>query len=352
MEDLADQVVAIVEDYRNDDGIEMSSNRILQWANQFEPGDRAFVLEETKNILSQRYVTKSTGLKFLKLGVEKLAESYNYRSPSAFLKNTVLLDLQEEGKSQKALLEMLDDVARNHWGVNSSEFSSHSQSNYLYIDDVLCTGNTLFLDIRDWLADGGNQRVEEGANVIFLYVFIHSLNFDKLRWRFRYDDDVNSGFKYKILYMHQVENDYREVESDLDLVFPLRQNQPQAVFDYLDSIDSLSDQSVFRASGKPKEEKLFSSPENRIRYENILLSEGLSILDSVSVQKENVRPLGYTLPSHKTLGFGTLSFTWRNVPNNTPLIFWYSAPDWQPLFENKRPDPPLSSGPLNLADFL
>lgn len=352
MEDLANQVADIVEDYRNDDGIEMSSDRILQWANQFEPGDRAFVLEETKNILSQRYVTKSTGLKFLKLGVEKLAESYNYRSPSAFLKNTVLLDLQEEGKSQKALLEMLDGVARKHWGINSSDFASSSKTNYLYIDDVLCTGNTLFYDLKDWLAAGGNQRVEQGANIILLYIFVHTLNTGKLKGRFYYADEVSDGFDYNLISACTVENDYENKNADLDLAFPLRQNQPEAVFDYLNRIDSPLDESVFRAPGRPRDEKLFSSPDNRIRYENILLSEGLSILDSVNVSKENVRPLGYTLPTHKTLGFGTLSFTWRNVPNNTPLVFWYSAPEWKPLFKNKRLDPPLSSRSFSIADFL
>lgn len=105
--------------------------------------------------------------------------------------------------------------------------------------------------------------------------------------------------------------------------------------DYFASLDT-NVQSVFRNKNEPILETFFSSPENRVRFENLLLVKGLEILNSVSVQKKNIRPLGFTLPSHKNFGFGTLCFTFRNVPNNTPLVFWYSSPIWQPLFKNKR----------------
>lgn len=34
-----------------------------------------------------------------------------------------------------------------------------------------------------------------------------------------------------------------------------------------------------------------------------------------------MRPLGYGLNTDKSFGYGTLLFSWRNVPFNTPLVF-------------------------------
>lgn len=271
IESLADEVANIVEDYRSEDDIQMTSDRVLKWARQFDEENRLFVLDETKNILDQRYVSKSDALKFLRSGIETIAEKNEYDSTGSFLRNTVPLDLQPDGKSQTVLLEMLDNVARKHWNVDPSNFGATSKSNYLYIDDLLCTGNTVFYDLKEWLANGGNQKVEEGANVFLLYIFVHSLNLNKIDGRFYYADDVSGRFKYrrKTYYGCKVENDYRDKGSDLDFAFPLRENQSKEVSDYLEKIDSPSDESVFRKPGRPDTEVLFSSPENRNRYENI-----------------------------------------------------------------------------------
>ncbi len=50
--------------------------------------------------------------------------------------------------------------------------------------------------------------------------------------------------------------------------------------------------------------------------------------------KPNIRPLGLIHPSHKTFGLGTHFFTLRNIPNNSPLVFWWGVAchDWIPLF--------------------
>ena len=47
------------------------------------------------------------------------------------------------------------------------------------------------------------------------------------------------------------------------------------------------------------------------------------------------KPLGYGLYTDMSFGFGTFIFTWRNVPFNVPLIFWYPHHDWTPLFVRK-----------------
>ena len=70
--------------------------------------------------------------------------------------------------------------------------------------------------------------------------------------------------------------------------------------------------------------------------ENAFLLKGIQILDNANSQIPNIRALGYSLPSSKNFGFGALCFTWRNVPNNAPLVFWYSGGGFTPLFKVTR----------------
>ena len=92
----------------------------------------------------------------------------------------------------------------------------------------------------------------------------------------------------------------------------------------------------YRKKGMPVKEILFTSTENRIRFENIILAKGIEILCKAKTNKINIRALGFALPSQKNFGFGTLCFTWRNIPNNTPLVFWYLGGGFFPLFVKKK----------------
>ncbi len=83
---------------------------------------------------------------------------------------------------------------------------------------------------------------------------------------------------------------------------------------------------------QPHIEEFFTSIANRKRLEDIFLHRGITILNSANVSKPNIRALGYSLPTHKNFGFGALCFTWRNVANNCPIVFWYSGGGFIPLF--------------------
>jgi hypothetical protein len=338
IEKIAQEIITIIGDYRNDDGIQMTAQNIIDWASQFGAKEQLFILEELKEIFKKRYISKMKAEQFLKFAIQKLAVIYDYSSPKSFLENSVFLDLQKEGKSQKDMLKMLETIIKAQYGMSLSDCGSVSSNNYIYLDDIMCTGNTVYFDLKNWLEqeEKGKSNLSKimvkNANIICLYIFTHHLNTDKLRWRFYYS---HPQFNLKIHSLVKVDNDYRQPGSKLDVIFPIQDNQAKIVPDYFESLDT-NVEGVFRHKNEPLLETFFSSPENRVKFENFLLVKGLEILNSVSVQKKNIRPLGFTLPSHKTFGFGTLCFTWRNVPNNTPLVFWYLSPIWQPLFEKKQ----------------
>jgi hypothetical protein len=68
-----------------------------------------------------------------------------------------------------------------------------------------------------------------------------------------------------------------------------------------------------------------------------LLKKGIEIINSINnISAEGLRPLGMTNPSYKTLGTGTHFFTWRNISNTCPLVFWWETNGWHPLFPVKN----------------
>ena len=92
-----------------------------------------------------------------------------------------------------------------------------------------------------------------------------------------------------------------------------------------------------RNKKKQENETFFTCTENRDKYEQRLVNKGLEILSNTGTVGSYTRPLGIVNPKYKTLGMGTHFFTWRNVPNNCPIVYWWEVPGsgWKPLFSKR-----------------
>lgn len=357
MENLIKKVFELIKDYRSDENdvrVIVTENRIKQWVGQFEEKDREFILEELSNIFAKRYISKDKAKLFLKNLIEKLSKQNDYQNVKDFLDNALFLDVQPKGKSQKVLLKLLQEIIEIEYEYKLSDCGKSSKRHILYIDDILATGNTLFQDINKWVQldfSEGVTNLEALKNhktkLIFAFLFTHKKNVEKKENEFA--RKIDRDFKQFYRIVKGIESDNTTTpESKCDFVFPLENGQPESVREYqqriADNVDkytigkynSSSTDSFYRGVNMPKVEILYSSPENRIRFENIMLTKGIEILKDVDISKQNIRALGFSLPSQKDFGFGTLYFTWRNVPNNAPLVFWYSANKNFPLFTAKR----------------
>ena len=161
IEKIAQEIITIIGDYRNDDGIQMTTQNIIDWARQFGVQEQLFILEELKEIFKKRYISKTTAKQFLTSAIQKLASDYRYISPQSFLANSIFLDLQKEGKSQKDMLKMLDTIIKAQYNMSLSDCGSVSSNNYIYLDDIMCTGNTVFQNLKDWLTENGNSNLSK-----------------------------------------------------------------------------------------------------------------------------------------------------------------------------------------------
>ncbi len=341
MIEIANNLLEVIKDYRNDDEFEQTSDRIISWANQF--GENAeFVLREVSHIIPQVYVSKAKAKDLIFSHVKKLMRVFRYESITRFLADTEFLDLQQLHKSQKAILILLGDILTAEYGESLEKYRKYPKINFVYFDDVLATGSTIGRDLVRWLRLKDSDDVENAnkllngnyklsVNLFCLHTWGHA--FQKFRLKKEFEDKIDS----KIYWIsdYKVENHAKWNNQSLNVAFPTEDQSPN-VKAYLASLTaSKHEDYAYRKSNNPVNEKFFTSSGNRIIYENLILQKGISLIEMIqSDVRPNIRPLGLINPTYKTFGLGTHFFTWRNIPNNSPLVFWWevSGHNWIPLF--------------------
>ena len=350
MEKIMYEILEIIEDYRAETKDGVSINDIELWISQFDKEEREFILEETRNILDNTYCPKNVAFDLFKDLIEFSANNFKYKDVASFLDETEFLSLQNYGKSQTIMIEMFEDLFMTNYNYDLQNRKKKTIKNYIYIDDVLCTGSTLYHDISQWLNKkiNGQPRhqliVEKEQNIIFAYMIIHKENYQKKINQIQHN--FGEGIIPRITMIRGVviDNSSNKPLSKCEIVKPINENLSDYTIEYKKQIIDLVDNYVagkyptkddfFRKPYIPIIEGLYSSKENRKRIERIFLEKGIDILNkTVNQTNKQIRPLGYSLPSHKNFGFGALCFNWRNVPNTTPLVFWYNGGGFIPLFK-------------------
>ncbi|MEN0047518.1 MAG: hypothetical protein AAF806_10715 [Bacteroidota bacterium] len=272
-----------------------------------------------------------------------MSKRLRYKTPTGFLLNTHFLDVQKSHKSQKALLNLLADRLPTHFGIQFDDCGKESKKNVIYLDDILATGKTTFRELTNFLSQESNGKafykyfLEDKARLMVCFLGMHTWGRDNVKYQIRktFSDLLEKKIIFETNYL--IENNPLAYNDQLNCAYPIDDQNPM-VQDYLDQIEGTRyEQFAYRKPNRPRSEQFFSSPANRNRFERILLEKGIGLLQKVKKLKvKEIRTLGYTVKSHKTFGLGTLFFTWRNIPNNCPLVFWWEASNWYPLFKVKN----------------
>lgn len=342
MREKAIRIGEVLADYENN---EMTPEHILDWVSQFNEEDREFVLDELLHIFKQTYLSKAKCKKILQFYLENWARDFKYKDVASFIAETAFLDLQPTHKSQRELLNFVDEILRERYNCNLAQ-SGRRVKRHIYLDDVLSTGNKLFYDLDAWFKAESSlnsgisnfQSVRDNQTPILVTV-ICGHTWGTGNARFRLIKSVGSEIKkvLSIKALYWIENNIKDYNPKLNNMIPLDDQNPY-VHDYWNSLAAADKaEYAFRSLQKPVEEKLFSSPPSRNRLETLFLVKGIEILSRVGeLRVEQIRPLGYTIKSHKTFGLGTLFCTYRNIPNNCPIVFWWHSNNWRPLFVLKN----------------
>ncbi len=346
MDALIEQVYDKIKDFRKDEGVQITRDGIRDWALQFGD-DAAFMLAETDNILNQTYLTKEEAIELFRNYIKKHIERYHYADVVSYLKEVSFLRLQPAGKSQNVIVNMVEEIIRNDYGFEVIDYADYPKKLFIYFDDVLITGGTLLDDLAVWINSENRLALLNEHKIVLEVDLIVEHRFGQQMTCYRLKKQKCPGFNMSNIHIWH----YYEVENHLKLPYGYGTQRLNAVA--IPVKDSLSPEAInywenleadrhadyaFRPESRPAEEKYFTSPENRIKFERLLVDKGLYIISQIQNLGSHVRPLGFIYPSYKTMGVGTLFFTWRNVPNNAPLVYWWEVPghNWKPLFPAKR----------------
>jgi hypothetical protein len=336
----------ILHDYHRYNGFVINHDRVVNWVGQFDTESRDFVLGEFLHLLNQGiYVDETKARELLLKSLMDLGRRFKYTNLSDFLANADFVNLQEEGNSQLILLDLLDDVLKNKYSFSLAKCGTKSKKYVVYLDDILATGGTVFKDVSKWMSETENdavtnyEKIKRGEKVFTVELFcMHTWGKENVEWRLKnkFDEKILGKLIYRAHYL--VENHPSKQGQKLNFAYPDK-NQSKTVSDYLDELPEKTTytmtkrQYALRDPNKPTEEQFYSSSANRKKFEDLLLMKGLEILKRVEELSPNHRPMGVVNPSYQTLGVGTLFFTWRNISNTTPIVFWWNNNGWTPLFE-------------------
>ncbi|WP_146191043.1 phosphoribosyltransferase-like protein [Sphingobacterium athyrii] len=342
MINVAQNITNILSDYENN---HFTSEHVLDWVSQFNAPDQGFVLEELQNIFQKTYYSKAKCAQILKLYIEQWIKVFKYPDVPTFIAETVFLKLQPDHKSQCELLNLLDEILVKFYNCNLGS-SGLVAKQYIYLDDVLSTGQTIGRNFNEWF-NLSNEFDKTKTNFHYLkdkQIKIHVCLLCGHSWGIyntKYGLIKNIGIEVEAILHIQayyiIENNIKQYNPKLNNMIPV-DNQDPVIHEYLNSLKAVSkSEHAFRLSTQPHEENLFSSTVARNRLEILFLTKGIEILSRVGeLRVEQIRPLGYTVKSHKTFGLGTLFFTYRNIPNNSPIVFWWGNNNWRPLFVLKN----------------
>lgn len=320
---LLASIAATMADYRDGQIHVPDADHVSNWLNQFDAGVQAPVLLELDHVLKKSYVSKSTFDEFLRglITTDRLVGS----DPCDFWKRVNVLSIQGGGSSQKELLALFDSILQDTCGFSSDQCGS-SDGPFVYLDDVVYTGNRIRIDLTNWM---GTAPPTVALHVITMGLHSQGARYaaDKIQSAFR-----QAGKNVKITWWRvlALENNRNRKDSS-DVLWPSAIPNDPAVQAYAAGLKFKPE--LRHGSGVGTLE-LFSSGDGRSLLEQELLKAGTRVLAACPYLAQNkyMRPLGNSVL--ETLGFGALIVTFRNCANNCPLALWAGDP-WYPLFPRK-----------------
>ncbi|HIC8755353.1 phosphoribosyltransferase-like protein [Elizabethkingia anophelis] len=340
-EQLANAIYEVIKDYRNHDNFHITPKYILDWANQFG-NDSTLVLTELDKIIPEVYVSRQKAKGYIKEHLESYLHYFGYTNMASFLMDTEFLDVQASHKSQPAILELLEEVLGERYSESYHSYTTFPKKNYIYFDDVLASGSTIGRDTVQFLnrtdANGkafSDKLLDNEIRLIISVFCIHTWGFEFQKYRIEktFSDKVRNKIFWS--WSYEVQNHAKFNNQKLNIAKPIKENNVR-INGYLENLSAPKHEDyAYRNANAPAIESFFTSPENRNKFETLLVEKGLDIIEMIQGEvKTNIRPLGLINPEYKIFGLGTHFFTWRNIPNNSPLVYWWEVQghDWIPLF--------------------
>jgi len=335
---IARQIAAIAADYQGDSG-GMSLERVMTWIDQFPEEHHESILREMAHVLERTYVSQEGMGRFLdRLTVNAGLTGGN---PKQFWSDTHLMNVQQRGASQRDMVALLREKLEARGFVDLAEPAADTSS-FVYLDDVICTGNHLYRDLIPWIATAPDK-----CSVHIITAYLHAGGqyraLEKPKDTLKtFAKEAGKNITFECWTLPPPVEDRKKFTNNSDVFRPKAPPDDEAVKAYLAEIQPEIDVArakyggavglTWRSGDSVGPRRFFSSGAARALLEDQLLIAGCRVRGMCGYLGQSARPLGYQFLS--TLGFGCTVVTYRNCPNNCPLAWWAGDP-WFPLFPRR-----------------
>ncbi|MDE9451478.1 hypothetical protein J3R80_13470 [Aliiroseovarius sp. Z3] len=319
MRETIDEIVDIAGDYREDDGFDFSAEHVQRWVEQFDEGSRASILNTVCSSLKETYFSKQSAKDFLaNLPVqEKLVGG----EPKEFWETANFLDIQGRGRSQREMLAILGEELKKQFGFSFAECGCEDGP-YIYLDDGLFSGGHVIADLKKWLPDAPTK-----AEIHVITVALYSSGCYRAAQEIE-REAKSLGKEIVLKFWRAVELENRLFKAASSNVY-WPSSIPEKALGYF---DGFTHDLKLRPIGSYPRNKIFPDKDARDVTEQAFLEHGVWIREQCPGLNKFQRPLGNSVL--ETPGFGATFVTFRNCPNNAPLVYWAGDP-WYPLFPRK-----------------
>lgn len=317
-----------------------------RWVSQFDANDQLPILEALDPLMQSCFVTKQNVEDFLKDVLADVALAG--QNPAAFWQSANFLRVQHNGNSQNEMLTLLGHQLVANYGITLDQCGSANGA-YIYLDDILCTGNRVTSDLETWIMD----HAPDGATLHVILLITHSGSSYHMRQNRIPAIIKNSEKRIDVNYWRMVDIEKTMYHKNISEVFwPVGLPDDAATQQYA----NLPPYPFDPRTPVQHVNRVFGSEAGRQVLENAFLSAGMKIRSHQANPSAILKPLGY---GGFNIGFGCVFTTYRNCPNNAPLALWWGRGDaggplqWYPLLpRNTYANPvPLQPSPANGVRF-
>ena len=146
--ELVGSIASTIADYRQGEIATPDADHVERWITQFDAAVQEPMLTELEHVLKKTYVTRANVEQFL--GNVLMAKKLAGDDPCNFWKKANFLNIQGGGNSQHEMLAMFETVLQRTCGLDLNDCGS-DDGPYIYLDDVIFTGNRIKNDLSAWI---------------------------------------------------------------------------------------------------------------------------------------------------------------------------------------------------------
>lgn len=303
---LLRSIAARVGDYRAGEIAPIDSGRVERWLNQFDQAVQDLVLVEVDHVLSKTYIRRG---EFETFFAEVITDADLVGDdPNAFWVRGQFFDQPQRGHSQSAMLQLFNAALQKECGLSVSR--GEVGGPVIYVDDAVYTGMHVINDLTPSISDAPSH-----TDFVLIFYAAHNEGIayaqQQLTRRFR---EAGKTVSFRWFAKLELEN---TSAANSDVLWPKSVPDHEETRRYL---GSLTRRFAYRTEDRVGRNGFFSAGGTRHILEQEFLKAGAVIRAENRNLNRYARPLGNRVL--QSFGFGALIVTYRNCPNNCPLVFW------------------------------